>query len=192
MECLLIGPCNSGKTSLLHRLKWLSRKASCQNVERGNGIDEAGTGLLPLPATLPTIGTNIETLIFPKPSEGASPSTVQLREKGGGMAPVWDTYYSDAACFLYVIDASDPHRLSASTVLLLEVLGHPKMQGKQGAIVFNKKDIKGALTFSDISAVMRLGDILHTSSSNLSVFHTSAATCDGVDEVLQWIESAVR
>lgn len=188
----MIGPCNSGKTSLLHRLKWISRKAGCQNGEKGERIDEAGTGLPPLPATLPTIGTNIETLVLPKPSEGTPPATIQLREKGGEMAPVWSTYYSDAACFLYVIDASDPHRLSASTVLLLEVLGHPKMQGKQGAIVFNKKDIKGALTFSDISAVMRLGDVLHTSSSNLSVFHTSAATCDGVDEVLQWIESTVK
>ena len=188
----MIGPDNSGKTSLLHRLKWLSRNFGCHNGENRTVIAEASTELPPLPPTLPTIGTNIETLAFSKSSEGASPVAIQLREKGGEMAPVWATYYNDAACFLYVIDASDPQRLSASTVLLLEVLGHPKMQGKQGAIVFNKKDIKGALPLSEISAVMRLGDILQTSRSNLSVFHTSAATCDGVDEVLQWIKSAGR
>ena len=186
----MIGPCNSGKTSLLYRLKWLSRNRGHLNEDK-KGIDKADTELPVLPATLPTVGTNIETLVFPN-AERASPTTIQLREKGGAMAPVWASYYSDAACFLYVIDASDPHRLSASTVLLLEVLGHPKMQGKLGAIVFNKNDVKGALSVSDMSTVMRLDDVLCTSSSNLSVFHTSAATCDGVEEVLQWIESAAR
>lgn len=181
----MIGASNSGKTSLLYRLKWLSRNLVHLNK------DKTEIELPVLPATLPTVGTNIETLAFSN-AEGTAPSAIQLREKGGAMAPVWASYYGDAACFLYVIDSSDPHRLSESTVLLLEVLGHPKMQGKLGAVLFNKNDVKGALPFGDISAIMRLDDVLSSSSINLSVFHTSAVTNDGVSEVLQWIESAVR
>lgn len=186
----MIGPSNSGKTSLLYRLKWLSRNRAHPNEDK-KGRDKSDTELPVLPATLPTVGTNIETLVLPN-AEGTGPATIQLREKGGAMAPVWSSYYSDAACFLFVIDSSDPYRLSASTVLLLEALGHPKIQGKPGAVVFNKNDLKGALSFSDISMIMRLDDVLCSSNINLSVFHTSAATNDGVSEVLQWIESAVR
>ena len=186
MECLIVGPQFSGKTSLLNRLKWLNKRAAA----KGKKNEKEDRKELPeLPAFLPTVGTNIGTLTFDAGESKKAPTySVQLRESGGAMAPVWNKYYDDAAMFMFVLDGSNPYRLSAATILLLEVLGDAKMKDKPAAVVFNKTDIDPVLSFNEMTAIMRMNDIVK-SQKDLSVFQTSSLLCEGVQELLDWVES---
>ena len=178
-----MGPQSSGKTSLLNRLKWLNK---CSKTVKEKQAAPEKNELPELTAFLPTSGTNISTLTFEVKKSKKPACAIQLRESGGSMAPIWNKYYEDAAMFMFVLDGSNPYRLSAATMLLLEVLGHPKMKDKPCAVVFNKKDVESVLSFGEMAAIMRMDDIVR-SQKDVTVFQTSALKCEGIQELLDWI-----
>ena len=181
-ECLLVGSENAGKSLLLYRLKWLST----QNIAKKETAskEHSLTNIPEPPSLLPTVGTVFETVKITK--EDNSSTKIKLRELGGAMAPIWYDYYKGASLVMYVIDMSDHFRLSASTILLLDVLAHEDLQGKPTLIIFNKSDLSTCLSFEQLKAIMRLDDLL-SSRSGLQYIRISSLTCDGLEQVLKWI-----
>ena len=58
--------------------------------------------------------------------EAPPPEVVTVRELGGVMAPIWNSYIQSGKtkAILYVVDTSSPESLGASTIQLIELLGH--------------------------------------------------------------------
>lgn len=75
-----------------------------------------------------------DTLKFPiiyiakkgNPGDASFSEVVIIREVGGVMAPIWQSYIEPGKtnAILYVVDASSPETLGTSTIHLLELLNH--------------------------------------------------------------------
>ncbi|XP_057265636.1 ADP-ribosylation factor-like protein 16 isoform X2 [Pezoporus wallicus] len=115
--CLVLGVAGGGKSLLARRLRQLSAE---------EGPAELGEP----PATLPTVGTNLTDLRLPR--------TVTLRELGGCMGPIWQSYYGECSALLFVVDAADPTQVSSSCVQLLAVLSAAPLAAVPVLILFNK------------------------------------------------------
>ena len=60
------------------------------------------------------------------PGDASFSEVVIIREVGGVMAPIWQSYIEPGKtnAILYVVDASSPETLGTSTIHLLELLNH--------------------------------------------------------------------
>lgn len=138
-----------------------------------------GREILP---TLPTVGSTVEEIRLDKTS------TCLLKEYGGCMAPVWNTAYSDCDLVVYVIDGSNSMQISAATILLLEVLGHPELKSKPFLVVFNKLDCQCAMSLTEYKSVMRMDDILKNAPQSMHVVQGNCAEGTALLVLIQeWI-----
>ena len=180
IECLILGAEGTGKTLLLKKLVSKTSKTKKKTPKSRNvGSEEPSCdGILP---TIPTVGTNIEDL---KLSKGV---TCKLREYGGSMAPLWNSAYGRCNMVVFVVDASNSTQISASTMLLLDVLTAKPLEKKPVLIFFNKMDSLFGMSLTELKSVMRLGDVVLNATQKLHVVHGSCATEEGIDSILEWI-----
>ena len=178
MECLLIGAEGSGKSLLLKRLKWLSQQR-LYKVKK-----TAKQASLPAaPATIPTVGTNIEAL------EVDTKRKVTVRELGGAMAPIWAESYEDCRCVIFVIDRSNIMHLSASTILLLEALSADALKNKPFLLVLGKSDLQNIVSLRETSNIVRVEDMKQSCCQSIDMCEASGYNGEGVHYILQWISS---
>ena len=61
-----------------------------------------------------------------KQGDASFSEVVIIREVGGVMAPIWQSYVEPGKtnAILYVVDASSPETLGTSTIHLIELLNH--------------------------------------------------------------------
>ena len=183
-ECLILGPEGVGKTLLLRKLQLLCSRSD----QKGAGKKTSDPIALPegvLP-TIPTVGTNLEELKLGRNL------VCSLREYGGSMAPLWSNAYGDCQMVVYVIDTSRPSQISAATVLLLEVLSSRNLKDKPFLLFFNKVDSPFHMSLVELKSVIRLEDILETTTQQVAVVNGSCATNEGLDDVLQWISERTK
>ena len=174
MECLLLGAEGSGKSSLLKRLKQRSQEQLKKSAKPAP---------LPiLPATVPTVGTNIEALELNK-------RKVTVRELGGAMAPIWEESYEDCKCVVFVMDRSNTMNLPASTILLLEALSADALQKKPFLLVLGKSDLPDIVSLRETSNILRLDDMKHTCSQSIDIIEASCYNGEGIQYILDWIGS---
>ena len=184
-ECLILGAEGTGKTLLLKKLVSKSKtKTSTLSSAGADALREStsqcGDGII-LP-TIPTVGTNIEDLHLAK---GIS---CKLREYGGSMAPLWNSAYNRCSMIVFVVDASrNSTQISASTMLLLDVLTAKALEKKPLLIFFNKMDSLFGMSLVELKSVMRLGDVVRNATQKVRVVQGSCATEDGLDSILEWI-----
>ena len=185
-ECLILGAEGTGKTLLL---KKLVSKTSAGSRTKASTLPSGGDALIEstsqcdgiiLP-TIPTVGTNIEDLNLAK---GIS---CKLREYGGSMAPLWNSAYNRCSMIIFVVDASNSTLISASTMLLLDVLTAKALEKKPVLIFFNKMDSLFGMSLVELKSVMRLGDVVRNATQKVRVVQGSCATEDGLDSILEWI-----
>ena len=177
MECLLLGAEGSGKSLLLKRLKWWSQER-LSKVKKS-----AKPAPLPIPpATVPTVGTNIEALDLNK-------RKVTVRELGGAMVPIWKEFYDDCKCVVFVIDRSNTMNLSASTILLLEALSANALQKKSFLLVLGMSDLPDIVSLRETSNILRLDDMKHTCSQSIDIIEASCYNGEGIQYILDWIGS---
>ena len=50
-------------------------------------------------------------------------------------------------------------------------------------------EVPVGMTFTEISSILRLDDIMSTSPQTVDVLHCSAIRGDGLSEVVQWLET---
>ena len=98
-SCLCLGPKNAGKTHLL---------ASLQNPGSINNTSYS----------VPTVGSNLFSIKIPDtyliPTKKHQVTSIQIREVGGTMAPMWKNYLTDVNRIMYVVDTSNLCQISAS------------------------------------------------------------------------------
>ncbi|KAK8754105.1 hypothetical protein OTU49_010671 [Cherax quadricarinatus] len=104
---LCVGPEGTGKTLLLRRLANLTKP------------DISLT-------TVPTVGLNIATI-----QQEPEMPPINIRELGGSMSPIWPSYYNGVRKIMYVVDAVNLTQLGEATLLLMDLLAHPKLRTAQ-------------------------------------------------------------
>lgn len=50
---------------------------------------------------------------------------------GGSMSPIWHSYFGRVRKVMYVIDAVNLTQLGEATLLLMDLLSHPRMRASQ-------------------------------------------------------------
>ncbi|XP_004071439.1 ADP-ribosylation factor-like protein 16 [Oryzias latipes] len=166
--CLLLGATGVGKTLLIKRLQILSVHGSAD-------FDF-------LPATLPTVGTNLTDLTLKK-------KKVTVRELGGCMSPIWPSYFKDCSSVIFVVDSANIAQISSSCIQLLSVLSAKPLCNASVLILFNKRDVPCVMTPTEMKSLFRMDDIIASATQPITVLELSARSGQGLQEVLRWLES---
>lgn len=179
LECLILGPEGSGKTLLIRKLEEYSkRKKVAKEPDRQDYVSTASQAIN---HTVPTVGVNLAVL---KLAKGVS---CTIRESGGQMVPLWPNKYEDCKMVIFVIDSSNQIQVSASTILLLDVLSSEFLKGKPVMVFFNKTDSPLGLGLVEYKSVMRLDDIVLHAKQDMTVVDGSCFTGEGIGAVLEWL-----
>lgn len=198
ITCLVLGPEGSGKTLLIRKLQQHCKKNKkrCRPEEGKAAVrgdqeaslleDPVGVSIQDINQTIPTVGTNLEHLQFSKTV------SCTLKEYGGQLAPIWCDAYGDASMIIYTIDSSNQVQVSASTILLLDLLSSQDLQGKPILIFFNKTDLPLGLGLVEYKSVMRLDDIVEHATQMLKVVEGSCWSGRGIDIILDWIAGNLK
>lgn len=166
--CLLLGATGVGKTLLLKRLQKLS--------SRGSGELE------PTPPTLPTVGTNLIDLTLKR-------KKLTLRELGGCMGPIWQSYFKDCSSLIFMVDSANIAQISSSCIQLLSVLSAEPLQSVSVLILFNKRDMPCTMSLEEIKSLFRMDDIIASATQQITSLELSTYSGQGLQEVLCWLES---
>ncbi|XP_012590216.1 PREDICTED: ADP-ribosylation factor-like protein 16 [Condylura cristata] len=109
------------------------------------------------------------------------------------MGPIWPSYYGDCRSVLFVVDASNPAQLSASSAQLLGLLAAERLAGASVLILFNKiSDLPCYMTVEEMKSLLRLPDIVAHASQNISTAEISARDGTGLSGVLHWLQGPGR
>ena len=119
-ECLVLGVEGAGKSLLLRRL-W---EVCC-----------GGPSELLNDSISPTVGQDVIAV------KGRKESSVSIREIGGRMGSAWMSYTDLCSSVILMIDIADPGVLSASAVLLQELLVQLHAGEKRILLLLNKRDL---------------------------------------------------
>ncbi|XP_002120312.2 ADP-ribosylation factor-like protein 16 [Ciona intestinalis] len=174
MSVLMIGPSNSGKSTLLKIL------SSHQDINASVKRTTAEKQFNELPPTIPTVGTNILGINVGKKC------VVELRELGGSMAPIWGSYYSQSDGFIFVVDASNTQQISSGYAFLKDVTSDTQNINVPILVLFNKIDIPTMTNVNEYRELMQLEQFMNTVSS-LSYLDTSCKDKSGIDDVCKWL-----
>ncbi|CAN0297035.1 unnamed protein product [Lampetra fluviatilis] len=159
---LLLGPTGSGKTLLLKDYKIsFSKEIIVARIFAGERVDK-----WEVPSTVPTVGTNLVDVSVGK-------RRLTLRELGGTMAPIWDSYYKHSAAVInhrhafvasdkelhssvFVVDVANPRQLASAGVQLWEVLAHEEVRDKSLCVLLNKTDLATSGAVREFRSLLRL------------------------------------
>lgn len=174
VQLLVLGSEGVGKTVMLKRLQTLTAQQNLAQAQQREDLGEA-------PSTIPTIGVNLVTLTHNK-------RKYTFRELGGAMGPIWNNYFKDASYLVYVVDTARRTQVASSCIQLLEVLSSKETQEMPVLLIFNKIDSPDCMSVSEISALIRLPDILANAKQDITVFECSFRDGTGLHEILKWLQ----
>ncbi|XP_062236155.1 ADP-ribosylation factor-like protein 11 [Platichthys flesus] len=118
------------------------------------GLDSAGKSTLlarlltgQVMDTSPTIGFNVGTLELDKKT------SLTVWDIGGqkSMRPNWRFYLDGCKALVFVVDSSDPRRMSEAQKTLKKILSEEKLRGVPLMVLANKKDLPNSMTIREIS-----------------------------------------
>ena len=164
-QIIVLGLDNSGKTTILNRLK--------PENEQHHDI-------------VPTVGFTVEQFQSKSLKFTAFDMSGQGRYRN-----LWEAYYKDCNGIIFVIDSSDKLRLAVAKDELELLLENEYIRNRRIPILFfaNKKDKRDAMSSVKCSAVLGLDEIRdkpwHICASN-------ALTGEGLDEGLSWFADQVK
>ncbi|KAL4893480.1 ADP-ribosylation factor family-domain-containing protein [Aspergillus ambiguus] len=158
---LMWGLWYSGKTTLLYK-----------NLKGWNNVTPVST-----------IGFNVESVT-------QNEHNLVIWDLGGRdkLRPTWGQYFSGADGIIYVVDATEVHRLddaASELASLLDFVTSNKGVANTPLLVFaNKQDLAGAKSPQEISEALKLRAI---QDRKWKVVACSAANGNGVDEGMNWL-----
>jgi len=155
-KIVLVGLDNAGKTTILYKLL-----------------------LNEVVATTPTIGSNVEEIIYKN-------IHFLMWDIGGQetLRSTWSTYYVNTRAVIMVIDSTDRDRLHLVNTELHKMMEHESLKNAMLLVFANKQDVKGAMTAAKISEELRLTSF---KDRQWHIQACCALTGDGLTEGLDWI-----
>ena len=128
MRILMLGLDNSGKTSILYRLKLGQPKR-----------------------TVPTIGFNVETLEYKN-------IAFTVWDVGGQekLRALWRHYFASTQALIFVVDSSDRARLPEAAEELHRLIKEEELSSALLLVLANKQDLPGACNAAELAEEMHL------------------------------------
>jgi len=143
--------------------------------------------------TQPTVGVNIFQLVRKKAGSRKAKETVDIRELGGELCPIWTTYVKNEENVIFVIDSENLGQIAQTGAKLAECLGQLERNIQNMnrlvrlLIVFSKVDRNEGEHIAKIKRCLRLKELRHYSPVNINEVHFNPRTRDGVAEISKWI-----
>ncbi|GMH33963.1 hypothetical protein BSKO_01797 [Bryopsis sp. KO-2023] len=163
VNMLLVGLDNSGKTTIIERLKPQKNQS---------------------PEVAPTVGFSVEEF-----SQGGLNFTVFDMSGAGRYRNLWEQYYREAEAVIFVVDSADKIRLAVVKDELDTMLGHKEL-GKVPLLIFaNKQDLPTALSPVEIAEGLNLDEI---KDRGWQIVASNALTGDGLGKGMEWLGDKIR
>jgi len=161
MRILMLGLDNSGKTSILYRLKLGQPKR-----------------------TVPTIGFNVETLEYKN-------IAFTVWDVGGQekLRALWRHYFASTQALIFVVDSSDRARLQEAAEELHRLIKEEELSNALLLVLANKQDLPGACNAAEISEEMHLYPPYISKSCYIQ--SCCATSGEGLHEGLDWLSSNI-
>jgi len=106
---------------------------------------------------------------------------------------LWHHYYPSAMGIIFVIDASDPGRMSIVREELHGVLDHADCPSTIPLLIFaNKVDVEHAEKSRDIKVALRLEEVAITYQREIQLIETNGLRGEGVGKGIDWIAGQMR
>ena len=173
VNILVLGLDNAGKTTFLEQTKLLHR-------------DPASTAVhVPLDSILPTVGLNLGRV----QTMGCD---VTVWDLGGQQAlrSIWDKYFSDAHCIVFMVDSTDTDRFDEAASTLRHVLSHSGARGLPVLVLANKQDLPMASEIAPMETLFEMDRVRKLRAAHLLPLCARNGT--GVKEALAWALDTVR
>ncbi|ODV83938.1 hypothetical protein CANARDRAFT_177371 [[Candida] arabinofermentans NRRL YB-2248] len=128
IRMLMLGLDNSGKTTILYKLK-------LGKAEK----------------TVPTVGFNVETIKYKN-------MIMNTWDVGGQerIRALWRHYFSGTDALIFVIDSNDQDRMSDAKKELYKVIGDKELKGCLLTVLANKQDLEGSLKPKELIEYLEL------------------------------------
>ncbi|XP_076441003.1 ADP-ribosylation factor-like protein 4C [Babylonia areolata] len=168
VQLVLVGLENTGKTTLLYRLKF------------GQYMH-----------TQPTVGFNCEKV--EGHSGQAKGVTFSIWDVGGkdNMRPLWKSYLRSAQGIVYVVDSADREKLDEARVELLRLVKGQNNPGCLPTLVLaNKQDLPDSLSPEDVGKELSVPELSVTQQCH--VLPVCAVTGEGLGEAMDCMVEMVR
>ncbi|GAA28259.1 ADP-ribosylation factor-like protein 6 [Clonorchis sinensis] len=165
MKILIIGLDNSGKTTILNRLKSKENKIS---------------------HVAPTVGFNVERITV-----GSFIFNCFDMSGQGRYRTLWEHYYQDCDAIIYVIDSADHLRLVVTQDELEQMLQHRSIIKRTIPILFlaNKMDLEDSRPASEIAEILELTKIRH---KPWNIIACNGHTGEGLKTAIEWLSDQLR
>ncbi|KAL1515330.1 hypothetical protein AB1Y20_001961 [Prymnesium parvum] len=161
VRLLMVGLDAAGKTTVLYKLK----------------LGEVVT-------TIPTIGFNVESLVYKNLS-------FNVWDVGGQdkIRPLWRYYYANTEGVIFVVDSSDRDRVAESRDELHRMLSDDELRDATLLVFANKQDLPNAMNAAEITDKLGLHSL---KQRNWYIQSTCATTGDGLYEGLDWMAQTMN
>ena len=164
VNILIVGLDNSGKTSIIERMKLQSGK-----VPKG-GMPQEVT---------PTVGFSVDEF-----SKGSLSFTVFDMSGAGRYRNLWERHFREAAAVVFVVDSADKLRLCVAKDELDAMLESSELLGKPFLVFANKMDQAHALSPVDVAQGLSLDEI---EAHPWQIVPSNALDGSGLQEGLDWL-----
>lgn len=159
LRILMIGLDNSGKTTILYKLKL----GTAEN-------------------TVPTVGFNVETIKYKNILINAWDIGGQER-----LRALWRHYFSGTDILVFVIDSNDLDRLEKAKFEMFKVLNDKELKNCDIVILANKQDLPDAIDPKDLIEKFELDKL--SPNHQWKIIPTIATKGNGLPELLDWISN---
>ena len=164
VNILIVGLDNSGKTSIIERMKLQSGK-----VPKG-GMPQEVT---------PTVGFSVDEF-----SKGSLSFTVFDMSGAGRYRNLWERHFREASAVVFVVDSADKLRLCVAKDELDAMLESSELLGKPFLVFANKMDLPTALSPVDVAQGLSLDEI---EAHPWQIVPSNALDGSGLQEGLDWL-----
>eukprot|EP00201_Polytomella_parva_P021940 CAMPEP_0175046120 /NCGR_PEP_ID=MMETSP0052_2-20121109/4844_1 /TAXON_ID=51329 ORGANISM="Polytomella parva, Strain SAG 63-3" /NCGR_SAMPLE_ID=MMETSP0052_2 /ASSEMBLY_ACC=CAM_ASM_000194 /LENGTH=174 /DNA_ID=CAMNT_0016309811 /DNA_START=102 /DNA_END=626 /DNA_ORIENTATION=+ len=158
VNVLVVGLDNSGKTTIIERLK----PSAKQSLE-----------------VAPTVGFSVDEF-----KKGALTFQVFDMSGAGRYRSLWEEYYREAEAVIFVIDSGDKIRTVVAKDEIDQMLRHPQLRKVPILFFANKKDLPTALTPVELACALQLEDIR---DRPWQIVPSNALLGEGLDAGTDWL-----
>lgn len=134
--------------------------------------------------TVPTIGFNIETVMFKNLS-------FTVWDVGGQdkIRHLWRQYMVNAQGLIFVLDSCDKERMKAAKQELDKLMSDPALEDVKLLVLANKHDISSAIPVSETMEMVGLNNLKHR---KWHIQKCSGKTGEGLRDGLDWLANAIK